>query len=142
MKRMLILTLVLFCAFSFCGCSDKSSKRNIFNFVEKNYDVIVEACENEDIQALYDIGYVEDVDIVDGYVLVYCEGSGLAPSSQDYGFYYSKENLPVAVFDGQIDCDTDGLVEEGDGYQYLDSGYNMFYTEHIKGNIYFYSASF
>ena len=74
--------------------------------------------------------------------MAFCKGTGIAPSSQDYGFYYSEENLPVAVFDGQILCATAELVKEGSGYQYVDSGYNVFYTEHIKGNLYFYSASF
>lgn len=141
MKRVLKFIIVMICLLSLAGCSE-ANKNAIFNLVEDNYDVIVEACENEDLQALYDIGSIEEVDIVDGYVLVYCTGSGIAPSSQDYGFYYSEDNLPVAVFDGQILCDTTRLVEEGSGYQYLDSGYNVFYTEHIKGNIYFYSASF
>ena len=81
-------------------------------------------------------------DIVDGYVLIYCKGAGIAPSSQYYGFYYSEDNLPVGVFDGQIVCSNSELVEYENGYRYLDSGYNEFYTEHIKGNIYFYSAAF
>lgn len=119
-----------------------SRKQNIFNLVEKNYDAIVEACENKDVAALSAIDGIKEVDIVNGYVLVYCAGYGIAPSSQDYGFYYSRDNLPVAVFDGRILCRTAQLVEKGDGYEYIDSGYNVFYTEHIKGNIYFYSAFF
>ena len=71
-----------------------------------------------------------------------CGCCGIAPSSQYYGFYYSEENLPVAVFGGEILCGTADLTEQGNGYRYLDSGFNEFYTEHIKGNIYFYSASF
>ena len=37
---------------------------------------------------------------------------------------------------------TDELTPEGDGFVYLDSGHNRFYTEHIIGNLYYYSASF
>ena len=125
------------------GCqTQRSAKNEITNLVNENYDAIVKACKEKDADALCEIEGVTSVVIVDGYVLVYCKGSGIAPSSQDYGFYYSEDNLPVGVFDGQIVCGTDELVEYGSGYRYLDSGLNAFYTEQIKGNIYFYSASF
>ena len=52
------------------------------------------------------------------------------------------DGQPVAVFDGQILCGTDELTPEGDGFVYLDSGHNRFYTEHIMDNLYYYSASF
>ena len=142
MKRLLAFVLLAVFVFSLTGCSAKNAKSDIFNLVENNYDEIVAACENKDSEALLAIDGVAQVNIVDGYVLVYCKGAGIAPSSQDYGFYYSEENLPVGVFDGQIVCSNSELVEYENGYRYLDSGYNEFYTEHIKGNIYFYSAAF
>ena len=142
MKRLLAFVLLAVFVFSLTGCSAKNAKSDIFNLVENNYDEIVAACENKDSEALLAIDGVTQVNIVDGYVLVYCKGAGIAPSSQDYGFYYSEENLPVGVFDGQIVCSNSELVEYENGYRYLDSGYNEFYTEHIKGNIYFYSAAF
>ena len=101
--------------------------------MEKNYDAILEACVNEDAAALSAMDGIQKVDIVDGYVLVYCQGYGIAPSSQDYGFYYSRDNLPVAVFDGQIICSSSQLVAKGEGYEYIDMWHNIFYTEHIKG---------
>ena len=142
MKRLLAFVLLAVFVFSLTGCSAKNAKSDIFNLVENNYDEIVAACENKDSEALLAIDGVTQVNIVDGYVLVYCKGAGIAPSSQDYGFYYSEENLPVGVFDGRIVCSNSELVEYKNGYRYLDSGYNEFYTEHIKGNIYFYSAAF
>ena len=142
MKRLLAFVLLAVFVFSLTGCSAKNAKSDIFNLVENNYDEIVAACENKDSEALLAIDGATQVNIVDGYVLVYCKGAGIAPSSQDYGFYYSEENLPVGVFDGQIVCSNSELVEYEKGYRYLDSGYNEFYTEHIKGNIYFYSAAF
>ena len=142
MKKILTFILIVFLIFTLAGCRAKESKKDIFNLVERNYDTIVVACENKDVEALLAINGIEDVDIVDGYVLIYCKGAGLAPSSQDYGFYYSEENLPVGVFDGQIVCSNSELVEYKNGYRYLDSGFNEFYTERIKGNIYFYSAAF
>ena len=142
MKKTFAFILAIALIFTFTGCGANEAKKDIFSLVEKNYDAIVVACENKDSKALLAINGIKEVDIVDGYVLVYCKGAGIAPSSRDYGFYYSEENLPVGVFDGQIVCGNGELVEYENGYRYLDNGFNEFYTEHIKGNIYFYSATF
>ena len=142
MKRLLAFVLLAVFVFSLTGCSAKNAKSDIFNLVENNYDEIVAACENKDSEALLAIDGVTQVNIVDGYVLVYCKGAGIAPSSQDYGFYYSEDNSPVTVgCNLGIVCYAADLSPEGDGYQCIVSG-NTFYTEHIKGNIYFYSNAY
>lgn len=142
MKRLLAFVLLAVFVFSLTGCSPKNAKSDIFNLVENNYDEIVAACENKDSEALLAIDGVTQVNIVDGYVLVYCKGAGIAPSSQDYGFYYSEDNSPVTVdCNLGIVCYAADLSPEGDGYQCIVSG-NTFYTEHIKGNIYFYSNAY
>ena len=142
MKRLLAFMLLAVFAFSLTGCSAKNAKFDIFNLVEINYDEIVAACENKNFEALLAIDGVTQVNIVDGYVLVYCKGAGIASSSQDYGFYYSEDNSPVTVdCNLGIVCYAADLSPEGDGYQCIVSG-NTFYTEHIKGNIYFYSNAY
>ena len=142
MKRLLAFVLLAVFVFSLTGCSAKNAKSDILNLVENNYDEIVAACENKDSEALLAIDGVTQVNIVDGYVLVYCKGAGIAPSSQDYGFYYSEDNSPVTVdCNLGIVCYAADLSPEGDGYQCIVSG-NTFYTEHIKGNIYFYSNAY
>jgi len=142
MKRLFAFVLLAVFVFSLTGCSAKNAKSDIFNLVEPNYDEIVAACENKDSEALLAIDGVTQVNIVDGYVLVYCKGAGIAPSSQDYGFYYSEDNSPVTVdCNLGIVCYAADLSPEGDGYQCIVSG-NTFYTEHIKGNIYFYSNAY
>ena len=142
MKRLLAFVLLAVFVFSLTGCSAKNAKSDIFNLVENNYDEIVAACENKDSEALLAIDGVTQVNIVDGYVLVYCKGAGIAPSSQDYGFYYSEDNSPVTVdCNLGIVCYAADLSPEGDGYQCIVRG-NTFYTEHIKGNIYFYSNAY
>ena len=142
MKRLLAFVLLAVFVFSLTGCSAKNAKSDIFNLVENNYDEIVAACENKDSEALLAIDGVTQVNIVDGYVLVYCKGAGIAPSSQDYGFYYSEDNSPVTVdCNLGIVCYAADLTPEGDGYQCIVSG-NTFYTEHIKGNIFFYSNAY
>lgn len=139
MKRIIAFILLASFFVILAGCEAEESKKDIFNLVERNYDAIVGACENKDTAALLSIDGITNVEVVDGYLLVYCKGAGIAPSSQDYGFYYSAENSPVAV-----DCNLDivskanGLTPNGNGYQCIVDG-NTFFTEHIKGNIYFYS---
>ena len=73
MKRLLAFVLLAVFVFSLTGCSAKNAKSDIFNLVENNYDEIVAACENKDSEALLAIDGVTQVNIVDGYVLVYCK---------------------------------------------------------------------
>ena len=142
MKRLLAFVLLAVFVFSLTGCSAKNAKSDIFNLVENNYDKIVAACENKDSEALLAIKGVTRVNIVDGYVIVFCEAKGISVSSQDYGFYYSEENSPVTIDCNQdIVCGVNDLTPEGNGYQCAVQG-NTFYTEHIKGNIYFYSNAY
>lgn len=142
MKRIIASVLIVAFVVVLAGCGEKESKKDIFNLVENNYDEIVAACENKDSEALLAIDGVTQVNFVDGYVLVYCKGAGIAPSSQDYGFYYSEDNLPVTVdCNLGIVCYAADLSPEGDGYQCIVSG-NTFYTEYINGNIYFYSNAY
>ncbi len=143
MKRTLTLIFAVFLLISLAGCNrSELAKEKIFNLVTENYDAILAACLDRDADALYELEGIAKVDFYGGYILVYCMGAGIAPSSQDYGFYYSRENLPVAVFDGFIVCQTADLEEEGNGFQYTDQWHNVYYTEHITGNFWFYSASF
>lgn len=142
MKRIIAFILLFCLVFALAGCSAKRAKRDIFKLVERNYDAILEACENKDAEALLAIDGIKQVNIVNGYVLVYCKGAGIATSSQDYGFYYSEENKPVGVDCSlYIVCYKDTMKPKGSGYEGT-VDHNTFYTEHIKGNIYFYSNAY
>lgn len=142
MKRILAFMLLIVFIFASSGCGAKESKKDIFNIVEKNYDAIVTACESKDEEALLAINGISQVKILDGYVIVYCKGAGIAPSSQDYGFYYTEENIPVGVgCNLDIVCYCDTMQSKGNGYEGTVS-HDTFYTEQIKGNIYFYSNAY
>ena len=141
MKKMFALVLVGFLIISLTSCRS-TPKENVFSIVEKNYDTILKACEEKDEGALLAIKGVTRVNIVDCYVIVFCVAKGISVSSQDYGFYYSEENSPVTIDCNQdIVCGVNDLTPEGNGYQCAVQG-NTFYTEHIKGNIYFYSNAY
>lgn len=142
MKRILAFVLVITLIFALAGCGAKKAKKDIINIVEENYETILKACQEKDAETLYTIDGITDVKIVDGYVLVYCKGAGIAPSSQDYGFYYSERNIPVGVGYGpHIVCNIEDMTPDGNGYKGIVDG-NSFYTEHIKENIYFYSNAY
>ena len=142
MKKLFAIILTISLVLAFTGCGAKQAKQGIFDLVENNYDAILKACEEKDEAALLAIKGVTQVNIVDGYVIVYCNGAGIAPSSQDYGFYYTEENSPVTV-DCNLDivCYAQDLSPKENGYQCIVNG-NTFYTEHIKGNIHFYSNAY
>lgn len=141
MKKIIVFISIVSLIFALASCG-KTPKEEIFSIVEKKYDTILKACEAKDEEALLSIKGITKVNIIDGYVIVFCKGTGISVSSQDYGFYYSVENSPVT-----IDCNqdivrrADDLKSEGKGYQCVVGG-NTFYTEHIKGNIYFYSNAY
>lgn len=142
MKRILAFMLVVVFIFILSGCRTNDIKTDVFNLVEKNYDTILKACEEKNANALLAINGITKVNIVDGYVIIFCEAKGISVSSQDYGFYYSEENSPVTIDCNQdIVCEVNDLIPEGNGYQCVVQG-NTFYTENIKGNIYFYSNAY
>ena len=135
MKRILAFMLVVVFIFILSGCRTNDIKTDVFNLVEKNYDTILKACEEKNANALLAINGITKVNIVDGYVIIFCEAKGISVSSQDYGFYYSEENSPVTIDCNQdIVCEVNDLIPEGNGYQCVVQG-NTFYTENIKGNI-------
>ena len=69
----------------------------------------------------------------------YCGGSGLVPSSSYYGFYYSPDDLPLAV-DVTL---TENLGPEGDGFGWGEpDGDNRYYTERIMKNWYYYESHY
>jgi len=142
MKRLIAFVLLLAFAAALSGCSARTSKKDIIRLVENNYDAIAAACRSKDADALLAIEGIDQVRIVDGYVLVCCEGTGIAPSSQDYGFYYTDENKPVGVSCNlDIACHGDAMQPEGSGYK-CTVDHNTFYTERITENIYFYSNTY
>ncbi len=141
MKKIFAFIWIISLIFILTGCG-KTPKEDVFGIVQKNYDAILQACEEKDADTLLSIKGITRVNIVDGYVVVFCKATGISVSSQDYGFYYSEDNSPVTIDCNQeIVCSADGLTPEGDGYQCVDRG-NVFYTENIKGNIYFYSNAY
>ena len=120
---------------------DSLSKKEIFELVNENYTLIIDDINKNDFTDTEKLKGVKEVysdtDVID----VYCGGTGIAPSSQDYGFYYTEDDLPKAIWCGTKYCDESLLVEDGDGYS-TDFQHNYYYTEKIRDNFYYYEAHF
>ncbi|MBQ4602229.1 MAG: hypothetical protein IJB24_05135 [Clostridia bacterium] len=98
--------------------------------------------ENDILDKILNGKPVEDI-ARDGNVIIFnCGGEGIVPSSQDYYFYYSPDDEPVAVFDTEVVCTTSQMSPEGNGYVYYDEHSNGFYTEKIIDNFYYCKAEF
>ena len=120
---------------------DKSPKEHIFEMVNNNAQTLISDIDRQEFSESMAIRGIEDVSIIGESVDFYCGGKGIAPSSQDYGFYYTEDDLPKAIWCGVKYCDDSLLVEDGDGYS-TDYQHNYYYTEKIRDNFYYYEAQF
>ena len=120
---------------------DKSHKEQIFEMVNNNAQTLISDVAKQDFSESMAIIGIEDVSVLEEGVDFYCGGKGIAPSSQDYGFYYTEDDLPKAIWCGVKYSDDSFLVEDGDGYS-TDYQHNYYYTEKIMDNFYYYEAHF
>ncbi len=120
---------------------DKSIKQQIFEIVNDNAQTIIGDIEEQNFADSMGIEKIEEISILEHGIDFYCGGKGIAPSSQDYGFYYTEDDLPKAIWCGVKYCDDSLLVEDGDGYS-TDYQHNYYYTEKIRDNFYYYEAHF
>ena len=120
---------------------DKSHKEQIFEMVNNNAQTLISDVAKQDFSESMAIRGIEDVSVLEEGVDFYCGGKGIAPSSQDYGFYYTEDDLPKAIWCGVKYCDDSLLVKDGDGYS-TDYQHNYYYTEKIRDNFYYYEAHF
>ncbi len=138
---MFIVLLLLLSVLTLSKCSnmtDSGIKKNIIGIVKDNKEILIEAISTGNYDKIYDIKGIEDITINDACIVFYCKGKGIAPSSQEYGFYYSNNNLPIAIFDGKPIYYFKNDIAIGEGREYVDSSYNSFYTEKIIESFYYY----
>ncbi len=141
-KIILSILLVIVITFLFKKVFfDKDAKEEIFILVNENYELLLSDVVEQDFSDSLNLSRIESVDIAEEGIDFYCGGFGIAPSSHDYGFYYTEDNLPKAIWCGTMYCDTDLLKKDGEGYS-TDYQYNRYYTEKIRDNFYYYEAHF
>ena len=125
------------------GNSDALSKEQIFSLVQEHHDFLLRCITDHDPDRAKEVTGIQSVHVEkDAYVEFYCGGSGLVPSSSYYGFYYSPDDLPLAV-DVTV---TENLRPEGNGFGWKQSGGldgdNWYYTERIMENWYYYESHY
>lgn len=134
-----ILAGGLFLLFAFTS-DDRADKSDIFEFVSENEAALLEAIETGDFSAFENQGFIGRIDADEAVVDFSCGGAGLGSGTAYAGFFYTPEQDMSAVW-----CAPSSglLVPAGNGYEWTEpGGDNRYYTEHICGNFYYYTASF
>ena len=120
---------------------DNLSKDQIFSLVQDNHEFLQECIDTGDFEKAKQIEGIKDVYSSEkgSYIEFYCGGTGLASSSSYYGFYFSPDDVPLAV----AVIPTEKLVPQDDGYGYNEpKGDNKYYTERILENWFYYEAHY
>ena len=141
--------------FSFSGCSnilgfayflylietgdDRAEKEDILEFVIENESDLLQAIEDGDFSSFESHDIIKEIDPSETLVDFYCGGAGLGSATSYVGFYYTPDGNMTAIWCAPPTVDD--LSPSGKGYQST-SGDNIYYTELICGNFYYYEASF
>ena len=111
------------------------SKDEIFDVVNKKYDIIMADVKKGEFNKTKRIRGIEDISENDGVIKFFCGGEGNVVSGAYYGFYYTEDNLPKVSFLSVL-FDEEDLVPQGKGYCF--DKYDYYYTEKIRDNLYYY----
>jgi len=116
------------------------SKDEIFDVVNKNYDVIIDDIQKGEFTKTEEIKGIEKISVHDGVVEFHCGTKGISVSGAEYGFYYTEDDLPKVSFLPYVLFDEEDLVPKDNGYCF--DKYDYYYTEKIVDNIYYYESHF
>ena len=124
------------------GCSQtERRKTEIFGMVTKNRETLVQDVSDWDFEDSRGIEGIEFVNVFYPYVVYDCGGHGIAPSSTEYGVYYSPQDCPLGAFENIIFSIGEGLSEDGAGFSGQFGG-NRYYTEKICDGFWYYEFHF
>ena len=117
------------------------TREEIFRLVEKNEELLLDCVRSGDFSDAEALDARITATEGKAYVDFYCGGRGLSVSGCDYGFYYSKNDLPLACH-SWVNSDDD-LQLQGDGwYKQETNGGDRYYTERIIACFYYYESTF
>lgn len=157
MRKLICVILVLCMLFSLVGCSDvlggtfflflaatsddSANKDDIFEFICNGEEALLEAIEQGDFSDFENKGFIKSIDADQNIVDFSCGGAGVGSGTSYVGFYYTATNDMTAVWCAPSSASS--LTPSGNGFEWKEAnGDNMYYTEHICGNFYYYEASF
>jgi len=139
MKRILsfLLSLSFLLGLSACDCErEYMNKQEIFGLVTENEALLSKCVETSEFSEVLALDHRITVSVGKTYIDFYCGGKGLSVSGCDYGFYYSEEEIALAVHSWA----SGELLPQGEGY--VQNGNNNYYTERIFKNFYYYESGF
>ena len=110
-----------------------------FFFRSSNFREVV-PLENEILQSILELDGIVSIYVGENHVKFDCGASGIVPSSQYFGFYYSFTENPMEVWYGYENLERE-LLSDGDSWTVTING-NVFDTERILGNFYYFSWCF
>ena len=158
LKKGKALLLAVIMVFSLSGCSDilggalflflvatgddSADKDDVFDFVSKNEEELLEAIEVGDYSAFENQGFIKDIDADETVVDFSCGGAGVGSGTSYVGFYYAPDD-DMAALHWCGPRSADALKPAGAGYEWQEyKGDNYYFVEHICGHFYYYEASF
>lgn len=127
------------------GCYEGLSKQDIFSLALERRDEITQAARAGDVKRLEALPGVRQVDMQeDGRVRFFCAGAGMGSGTSYYGFYYTPDDQP---FDIESMTYGEALEPEGNGRAWHEKrrdprGDNVYYTERICENLFYYESHF
>ena len=145
-KRQIIIPFVIFWA-ALVGVSiftlrgDHLTKEQIFALVENHQAQLTEIARSGELQAAEKPRGVQKIRQVDPVIDFYCGGAGMGSSTAYYGFYYSPDDVPDAVFCGTRFGLAADLHSDGEGFSLQREG-NVYYTQKIAACFYYYEIHF
>ncbi len=146
-KCILFAITVLFSIFSLTACGNRPTpKERVLAVFEEQKETILQRIEGYHTDGTVEWDDLEGVLYVydhaawnDGILQFECIAEGIMTSSFQAGFYYSPDDVPAIV--GWISGPSQELVEDGEGYSWDDGSDNIYYTERICENFYYYQES-
>lgn len=127
------------------GCYEGLSRQDIFSLALERQDEIRQAVRAGDIKRLEALPGVRDVSAhEDGRVQFFCAGAGIGSGTAYFGFYYTPDDQP---FDIEFMMYGEALEPEGSGWAWHEKrrdprGDNVYYTERICENLFYYESHF
>lgn len=138
-----VCTVIVFRTFFDMFDRDALSEKEIVKTLKKNHAIFLSDVAENDFSDSSNVKGIQKITAVGDAVDFYCGGKGFGSGTSYFGFYYTPDDLPRAVWSGQKYCDDEYLVPDGDGFSVKEpEGDNYYYTEKITDLFYRYEAYF
>ena len=119
---------------------EKKLKPEVFELVEKDYDLIIAACESGNPGILTEILEIREIDVGDEIIRFYYKNVHEWRFSYYTGFCYGREAEVTKILTEKCEFKSSTFFPRGKGFHHMEDGTQL-YVEQIKGNLYFFSCA-